>query len=55
MLPPQPWTVIGKIVARGIFRAARGGLGEGPEKDKGGHQEGPKKGQRMPKESPGEV
>ena len=47
--------MIGKIVARGIFRAARGGLGEGPEKDKGGYQEGPKKDQRMPKESPGEV
>ena len=45
--------MIGKIVARGIFRAARGG--EGLEKDKGGRQEGPKKGQRMPKESPGEV
>ena len=55
LLPTEPWTVVGKIVARGIFRAARGGLGEGPEKDKGGHQEGPKKGQRMPKESPGEV
>ena len=44
-----------QIVATGIYRAAREGLGEGPEKDKGGRQEGPKKGQRRPKESPGDV
>ena len=39
----------------GNIQGSPGGLGEGPEKDKGGRQEGPKKGQRMPKESPGEV